>query len=181
MERSEAVTAADVRYVHAGDLSTADAHKLVWNEGNVADRYQELAIVGDRVIGSWQYTIEWKRKRAHIDSSHTGVSYRYRGRGVARALWMRGITRWKPARIQSTIGTDEGRNFLARMTAWLAYASPETFLWVKRRPEDREHWEMYCANAAHELLRKLGDADRATKLKKLAEKKPLQLVQGATS
>lgn len=164
----------DIRLVHAGDLTTNQAHALVWNEGSIASRYQELAIAGDRVIGSWQYEIEWHRGRATIDSSHTGVAHRFRRRGIAQTLWMHGMARWKPARIKATIGTDEGRDFLARMMARIAYVSPETFLWVKTRESDTD-WDAQCEYAGRELLRKLGKERVETTTKKLAKHAPALL------
>lgn len=166
---------AEVRFVHAGDLSTADAHKLTWNQGDIGSRYQELAIVGDRVIGAWQYSLEWHRNRARIESCRTDVSTRYQRRGVARMLWMRAVVRWNPSRIEAVISTDQGRDFLARMRAYLALCAPETLLWVKTRSEDAESWDSHCEFWARELLIKVGEERRTAEAKQLATKKPAQL------
>jgi len=159
-------TNIDIRYAHSGDLTTNQAHELEWCEGGIGERYQEIAIVGDRVIGAWSYEPKWERGRLTIDSQHTGVMPRYRRRGVAQALWMHGLARWRPRRIEAMIGTDEGRDFLARMTARLAFAMPDTFLWVKRRDEDRDVWDALCENASRRLLNQLG-RDRIAATKKL--------------
>lgn len=164
---------ADITYAHAGDISTARAHELEWQVGEVESRYQEVAIVNDKVIGSWIYAIEWRRGKAYIDSSKTDVTPRHQRRGVARAMWMRGITRWKPTSISATIATDQGRDFLARMHAWIAYAAPETRLWVKTRPEDAASWDSNCSYYAWQLLQKLGDQRAREQL--VAAKQPKQL------
>lgn len=156
-----------VRYVHAGDLTTNQAHTLTWTEGTIDCRYQEIAIVGDQVIGSWQYEIQWWRGRAIIDSSHTGVATRFRRRGIAIALWMHGIARWKPDTIKALIGTNEGRYFLARMKAQLSYVSPDTFLNVRLREGeggDAACWDSLCEMETCDLLRKLGREQIAAKV-----------------
>ena len=153
---------SDIRFAHAGDLSTEEAIDLRWMEGCDGLRFQEIAIVGDQVIGSWQYEVQLKRGQYHIDSNHTGVMPRYRRRGVAQALWRQGIMRWHPRSIESTIGSDEGRSFLAYMTAWLAYAAPDVRLWVKKREEDKSLWVASCGDHAHDLLTKLGQDRRRT-------------------
>lgn len=164
--------AIDIRFVHAGDLTTKQAHELAWNEGLISHRYQEIAIVGDRVIGSWQYDIEWHRGACVIDSSHTGVSTRFQRRGIAQTLWLHGITRWRPVQIKATIGTDEGRTFLARMLARLAYVSPKTYLSVKPRTEDADTWESLCDYYAREFLRELGQQRIEAQKKQKALPKP---------
>lgn len=166
-----------IRFVHAGDISTSDAHKLVWNVGEMGCRYQEVAIAGDRVIGSWTYDLEWLRGRARIHSGRTDVTQRFRRKGIARALWFAAVARWNPTRIESTIATDEGRDFLARMTVELAYHAPDLFLWVKTREEDKEVWEELCGWAARSLLQNLGKRDRA----RAVEAKPLKLIKGAAA
>lgn len=168
----------DIRLVHAGDLPTKEAHALLWSEGELGLRYQELAIVGDQVVGAWQYHVEWQRGKAKIDSSHTGVATRFRRRGIAQALWMHGVARWKPVSIEATIGTDEGRDFLARMMARLAYLSPETRLWVKPRNEDANTWESLCDFYAHELLNRLGKERIAREATKKLPKPKLEVVNG---
>lgn len=166
-----------IRYVRAGDLTTAQVQALVWNGyGTSCERFQELAIVDDRVIGSWKYVLERRRGTWRIDSSYTEVMPRYRKKGVARSLWFSGIRRWEPSRISSMIGSDEGRTFLARMQAELAYYRPELMLWVKRRPEDQDTWDSHCEWAARKVLRKLGEQARAAKQ---VEAKPLKLLKGA--
>jgi GNAT superfamily N-acetyltransferase len=172
----EAMTTS-VTLRHAGDLTTEQAHALVWNVGEIGDRYQEIAIVGDKVIGSWTYMLEWHRGRVRINSGRTDVTPKYRRKGVARRLWFAGIDRWKPTRIEATISTDDGRDFLARMTAEVAYRYAELYLWVKQRTEDRETWEERCNWEAAQLLKRLGDRDRAKQL----EAKPLKLIKGATA
>lgn len=165
-----------IRYVHAGDLTTAQAHALVWNVGAVSERYQEIAIVGDKVIGSWTYGLEWHRGKAWINSGRTDVTPRYRRKGVARALWFRAIVRWKPWKIESTIGTDEGRGFLARMAAEIEYRTPKTWLRVKTREEDKPTWQELIGHAARALLRELGDQQAIAA--KQVEAKPLKLLKG---
>lgn len=158
---------------HAGDLDTNAAHALVWNVGDIGSRYQEIAVVGDRVVGSWTYDLHYERGRARIDSSRTDVTPRYRRKGVARALWFSAIRRWNPKSINATISTDEGRDFLARMLAEIAYRAPSTQLWVKTRKEDEGSWESHCDWAARELLRRLGEREQV--------KQPLKLLKGAAS
>lgn len=168
-----------IRHVHAGDLSTKQAHALVWNVGSIGDRFQEIAIVGDKVVGSWTYSIEWRRGRTYIDSSHTDVMPRYRRKGVARALWLAGIALWNPTSIQSTIGTDEGKLFLARMMAEVAYRAPGLHLSVKTRDDD-DNWDSLCDWEARQLLSRLGERGRATAAKQIEAKQPLRLVKGST-
>lgn len=152
-----------IKYAHAGDITTNDAHALAWNVGEIESRYQELAIVNDRVIGSWAYGIEWYRGRPRIFSSRTDVAPRFQRKGIARALWFAGIARWNPSRIEATISTDEGRDFLAHMVAQLAYRTQRTMLWVKQRNEDAAQWEERCGWASQHLLRELGERERERK------------------
>jgi predicted GNAT family acetyltransferase len=162
----------DVRYAHAGDLTTKQVLALTWAEGCDGNRFQEIAIVGEQVIGSWQYEVEWHRGKVTIDSSHTGVATRFQRRGIAKALWMHGVARWKPTQIKAMIGTDDGRGFLASMRALFAYASPSTWLHVQLRNEDERHvWDSLCEHESRDFLRKLGEqriAIEAKKPKKLA-------------
>lgn len=167
-----------LRYVHAGDLDTNDAHDLVWNVGEIGDRYQEIAIDDDRVVGSWTYYPEWNRRRLKLRSGRTDVTPRFQHKGVARALWMRGVARWKPTTIEATISTDQGRDFLARMRAWLSFYAPETFLHVSTRAEDRDTWESHVQWAALQLLKRLGE--QALEAQRAKQPTPaLQLVKGA--
>jgi hypothetical protein len=170
----------DIRYVHAGDLTTNQAHELAWLEGDTGSRYQELAIVDDRVVGAWQYDLEWYRGVARINSSRTGVAQRFKRRGIAQAMWMQGIARWRPSRIEAVIATDEGRDFLARMTARIAYVAPNTHLWVKCRAEDNEVWASLCEHESRELLRRLGRDRNAAATKKLAAKPAQPLLRAAS-
>lgn len=144
------------RIVHAGDLSTDAIHDLAWHVGTENDRYQEIAIVGDRVIGSWTYGLDYHRGRFRIESHRTDVAKRYQRKGIARALWFNAIERWRPTKIEASIATDEGRAFLARMDAEISYRWPEIFLWVDKRSVDLEVWEGLCWSEARELLRTLG-------------------------
>lgn len=165
----------DIKYVHAGDLTTKQALALIWNEGCDGARYQEIAIVGDQVVGSWQYDLEWYRGKVTIDSLHTGVATRFQRRGIAKALWMHGVARWKPTHIKALIGTDEGRGFLASMRAVFSYVSPATFLYVKlRNEEERGTWNSLCEHETRDFLRKLGEQRIATEAKK-----PKQLAAAA--
>lgn len=166
-----------IRYAHAGDLDTNAAHALAWNVGEVSERYQEIAIVGDRVVGAWTYSIEWRRGRAKISSGRTDVTTRYRRKGVARALWLRAIARWNPTYIEARISTDDGLRFLARMTAEIAYRSTDTALFVNTREQDT-CWSEFCEYEARELLRKVGERARAVKS---VEVQQLKLVKGAGS
>ncbi len=170
------MTAVPIKYIHAGDISTKDAHALTCNVGEVGHRYQEIAIVADRVVGSWTYELEWNRGRARINSSHTDVQLRFRRKGIARALWFAGITRWNPSRIESVIGTNEGRDFLARMNAEVSYRTPDTFLWVKTRTDDEAIWAERCEYEARELLRRVGKHERA----KAIETRPLKLIKAGS-
>lgn len=172
------MTAVAIRYVHAGDLSTEAALALTWNVGVTGERFQEIAIVGDRVVGSWSYCIEVTRGRYRIDSGSTDVQPRYRRKGIARALWFAGIARWSPTRIESTVGSDEGRDFLARMTAEVAYRAPELLLWVKPRTEDMNCWEDRCSYEARELLKRLSRRDSA---KALATQPLMKLIKAGAS
>jgi hypothetical protein len=172
----EAMTTS-VTLRHAGDLTTEQAHALVWNVGEINARHEEIAVVGDRVIGAWTYDVEWHRGRARISSGRTDVTKKFQRKGVARRLWFAGIDRWKPSRIEAIISTDEGFSFLARMHAEIAYRYADTCLWAKRRPEDTPlSWEERTAWEAANLLKRIGDRDRAKQL----EAKPLKLIKGGT-
>lgn len=154
--------AADLRIVHAGDLTTAQAFALQWQVGALHNRLQEIAICGGRVVGSWEYEVHAKGRNWWIDSSHTEVAKRFQRRGLAIRLWRHGIARWKPTRIAATVGTHEGLCFLARMRAELAYAQPSISLDVKVAPDNYEAWHRYLRIEAHAKLRELGKAAPAS-------------------
>lgn len=170
-----------IRYAHAGDLASSQAHELVWNVGEINERHQEIALVDNRVIGAWTYGIGWRRGRVIIHSARTDVTPRYRRRGVAVALWLAGIRRWKPMAIESTIGSDEGLEFLSHMVARLAYFAPGLRLWVKPRAEDNEIWESRCSWAAQDFLRTLGERQLEQGKSKQLEARPIKLLKGAAA
>jgi hypothetical protein len=146
----------DIRYVHAGDISTQQAHELQWNVGEIDQRYQELAIVGESIVGAWSYHVEYHRGRPRIQSARTDVTRRYQRKGVASKLWLIAIARWSPTQINATISTDEGRDFLASMTARISFQAPDCNLFVHTRSEDEEGWNWRCFYEAQHLLRKVG-------------------------
>lgn len=154
-----------VRFVHAGDMQTDDVLDLVWTVGCDNDRFQEVAIAGDKVIGSWSYTLGSRGKRYTIDSCRTDVAPRFRRRGIAIALWLAGVARWNPVRIDATIASSEGRWLLARVHAELRYRAPQTSLIVNHENGDanaRELWNEAKAWACESMLERLAEA-RATK------------------
>jgi GNAT superfamily N-acetyltransferase len=171
-----------IRFVHAGDLTTDQAHALVWNVGEINERHQEIAIVGDKVIGAWTYGVGLGRHgKTVLHSGRTDVTPRQRRKGVAVALWIAGIRRWKPRSIESTIGSDEGRDFLAHMTARLAYFAPGLRLYVKTRAEDNEIWESHCNWSAQQFLRSIGEREIERAKAKQIETKPIKLLKGAAA
>jgi hypothetical protein len=154
-------TQNSIRYEHAGDLKTDEVLDLIWAVGSDNERFQEIAIVGDKVIGSWSYTLCTKGSRNWIDSSHTDVAPRFRKRGIAATLWRRGVQRWNPTRIAATIGSDEGRCLLARMHAEFSYSHPSLHMDIKpgTDADSWDRWHEAMRYAATSMLRRLHDRD----------------------
>lgn len=155
-------------YKHAGDLATSEAHALEWTVGDRNSRHQEIAICNGRVIGAWDYSLESRRRRWAITSAYTEVHARFRRRGIARELWLRGVALWDPCCIEASIASNEGREFLATMEAVLAHRRPKLWLTVTLRSEDKESWQEARAWAAIYYLRELGETKAPAKLLALA-------------
>lgn len=82
------------------------------------DRFQTVAIAGDRLVGRWAFTPN--APGGVISSSHTWVSGSYRRQGIAVQLWLAGVKTWSPFRIEASIASWNGAALLARMTVELA-------------------------------------------------------------
>lgn len=138
----------EIQIKHAIDV---DPLSLIWPPDDdlyKGDRFMELAIRGNRVIGWWTYSVGRKRGRTIIDSVSTNIQQRFRRKGIARKLWLSGISYWAPDRITSTIGSWQGCSFLASMQVLLAVEHPEIFLSISFS----DYFESYHCELAHAAL-----------------------------
>lgn len=155
---------SDLRIVHAGDLDTNEATGLHWRVSDPNGRFQEIAIVGDKVVGAWVYEHPEARGRGTwMRSIRTDVARGFQGRGLATRLWFHGIERWRPTRLIATYVSGQGRVFLARMFAELAYRKPEIFLDVTINKEDHDLVNYERMYSAQRLLNDIGRAVAAKK------------------
>lgn len=83
-----------------------------------SDRFQTVAIDGDRLVGRWSFTPNGVG--GPIWSSHTWVSGSYRRQGLARRLWLAGVEEWAPSYIEASIASWTGAALLASMKVRLA-------------------------------------------------------------
>lgn len=168
-----------IRYVNAHEID--DVFALDWGAANAGDRFQELAIVGSKVIGVWSYTPKNRRGRVVIDSAYTDVRAKFRRGGVARQLWINGITRWDADIVEAEVATWKGLEFLARMMALLAFVRPELVLDVDTGNDFAGSWERLRREAALAELRRRGAGNIPPRATFVVDGKPLKLIKAATT
>lgn len=83
-------------------------------------KFQILAIAERRIVGFWTL---WPRLfpwEGVVDSQVTWVQKGLRSKGVARAMWCRGIAKWSIRTIHATIVSWDGASFAAAIDVTLA-------------------------------------------------------------
>jgi hypothetical protein len=111
-------TPTDIRIVDAVDIDVTTIKTM--HRFNRDDRFQILALDGDRLVGWWSYNPRRDRGGRWLDSFRTEVAARYRRTGLGVAMWRFGIAKWKPYRIAVTIGSGHGAGFVAALRCELA-------------------------------------------------------------
>jgi hypothetical protein len=116
-------------------------------------RFQVVATMDARLVGYWSFDV--MRRGRILDSTFTWVATPWRKSGVATAMWLAGIERWRPKQIRASIGSWQGSLFLAGMVVRLLRDGAATEIAVDTGDSWRESYDRNLRESALRAVRQL--------------------------